>query len=193
MKYRVVGLLLTLNLALAAVGGMLLFRSLKPDHANGSISCAGGEVAENEIDALGRSKPRTEHFTSLTEAEAFVCRRIPHVTQSEKLSLLTVTVERSTSIEQYSQGNGQAVAVFQYASLLDGGELGVVVTLPPQGGPDLSGSRTSTIAGHVAYIHEQQAMTVVHWKTDDYALTAIGALTDEFTLDRMLAVLESVR
>ena len=181
----------TLAIALIAVAAFLLTDET-------SLRCVEGELQDNEVAADGRFVPRTETFATVEEAEAFVCKRVPHPRELGVLTLRDVEVVRSTNLGNLIEGEGTAMVAFIYEST--GGpspafEVGVF--FPPQGIPRIEGAtaQSITVQGRDALLLEDEdgIGTNVYWSTSDYDFAAAGQLDDSFTLQDMLAVLESVR
>jgi hypothetical protein len=177
----------TLAIALVAVAAFLLTDE-------GNLRCVEGELQDNAVRSDGTFEPRRETFATLEEAEAFVCKRVPHPRELGVLTLREVEVVRSTNLGSLIEGEGSATVSFVYES--PGGpspDLGVGVSFPPQGVPRVDApSEMRTIAGHDALLITREGSTFVYWSTADFDFAA--AIVDpSLSLDDLLAVLESVR
>jgi hypothetical protein len=181
----------TLAVALIAVAAFLL-----TDEDN--LQCVEGELQDNAVDANGRFIPRIETFSTVEEAEAFVCKHVPHPRDAGDLSLTGVEAVRDTNLGSLIEGEGRAALTFLYgpAGQEDAppATLGVAVSFPPLGVPPLeTPAEDLTIAGHDALLVRDDRDTLVFWSTSDYDFAASARLVDGFSLEDMLAVLESVR
>jgi hypothetical protein len=112
--------------------------------------------------------------------------------------LTGVEAVRDTNLGSLIEGEGRASLTFLYGPAgrddAPPATLGVAVSFPPLGVPALeTPAEDLTIAGHDALLVRDDRGPLVYWSTADYDFAASARLDDGFSLEDMLAVLESVR
>jgi hypothetical protein len=129
------------------------------------------------------------------EAEAFVCKRIPHPRDTGPLVLRDVEVVRTTNLGQLIEGSGSATVSFRYARQPDAEPVfSVEVSFPASGVPDLEEGPVDriSVAGHEAALVRPERGAFVYWSADGFDVAAGGLLSD-LPLEDMLAILDSTR
>lgn len=172
----------TLAVAVLAVGAFLL-----TNEAN--LRCVEGELQDNQVGPDGEYLPRTESFTSMADAEAFVCRRIPQPRDTAGAVLTGVSVTRTTNLGKLIEKEGGAVVDQQYAS--PGGEVAfrLQVVYPRPLWPDLPpGGDSVSLRGQEARLLRQADTSTLYWTEGDFFFTASSSLD----LESFLAVLKSL-
>jgi hypothetical protein len=174
-----------LAIAVLAVAGFLLTEDDK-------LLCAEGELQDNQVDAAGNFIPRTETFATIEEAEAFVCKHIPRPRETGDLSLNDISVTRTSNLGGLIEGTGGFTLDLTYQ---DGsGDLLFEAFSPPFLAPeneeDFEPIRIGDDAGQLI---QAGTDTTITWERELFAYRATAALTDDFSLDDLIAILESVR
>jgi hypothetical protein len=178
----------TVVIALIAVAGFLL-----TDEE--SVRCVEGQLQDNEVGPDGQFLPRTESFATIEDAEAFVCRRVPHPRDTGDLTLKDVEVTRTTNLGQLIEGAGRATVTFRYAPSAEAEPaFSLEVTFPSRGVPDVQGPvKEITIAGQEAALVRPERGAFVFWSADGLDYASGSTLEGALTLEEMLAILDSVR
>lgn len=178
----------TLAIALIAVAGFLL-----TDEE--SVRCVEGQLQDNEVGADGQFIPRTETFATVEEAEAFVCKRVPHPRDTDDLTLTDVEVTRTTNLGQLIEGTGRATVTFLYAPSAEAEPVfSLDVTFPSRGVPDVEAPvEEITVAGQEAALVRPERGAFVYWSADGFDYASGSTLEGPLTLEEMLAILDSVR
>jgi hypothetical protein len=177
----------TLAVAAIAVAGFLLTDEPR-------LLCVEGELQDNPVAADGTLRPRTETFATVEEAEAFVCKRIPHPRDTGPLVFRNVEVVRTTNLAGMIEGTGRATVSFRYARGEDAEPVfSVEVSFPTRGVPDVEGPVDRiTVAGHEAALVRPERAAFVYWSADGFDFAG-GARGDVLSVEDMLAILDSVR
>jgi hypothetical protein len=183
-----------LAIALIVVAAFLLTDEAK-------LLCVEGELQDNQIDAQGQFIPRTETFATIEEAEAFVCKHLPRPRDTEGLALKEISVTRTSNLGGLIEGGGAFSLRLGYSADADGPapefgtwDLVFEAFFPPAFAPDeeADGSLIQ-IDGREERLSQADSGTTIAWEQSLYAYRATASLTDDFDLDRLVAVLESVR
>lgn len=162
----------------------------------GNLLCVEGELQDNEVGPDGQFLPRVETFATIEEAEAFVCKHVPHPRDTGGLVLLDVGVVRSTNLGTLVEGDGRAAVTFHYgSSTAERPPLSVQVSFPPQGPPDFvpGDTETITVAGNEAALVQPEQGAFVYWTDDGFDFATSSTLDGPITLDELLRILDSVR
>lgn len=178
-----------LAVALLTVAGFLL-----TDDAN--LLCAEGELQDNAVGADGQFLLRIETFATVDEAEAFVCKHVPHPRDTGNLVLLDVGVVRTTNLGQLVEGDGRAAVTFHYGTPASRQpDLSVQVSFPIQGPPDFvaGDAETFMLAGEEATLVLPEQGAFVYWTHDGFDFATSSTLGGPVALDEVLRILESVR
>jgi hypothetical protein len=158
-----------------------------------AVRCVEGELQDNAVRPDGSVLPRVETFSTLEEAESFICRHIPHPRNTGGLNLARVRVARELNLGRTIEGEGGASIEFEYESdhVL---QLRLQVTFPPEDeAEDVEGPGVERISlrGVSAILQSIDAGTRVFWTQGGFSYFA-DARTG-FDRDTLLRVLESVR
>ena len=168
------------------------------------LLCVEGELQDNAVDAEGRFIPRKESFATIEEAEAFVCKRVPHPRDTGGLVLQSVEVVRDTNLGTLIEGDGGFSLSLRYLQDAEGTtpefgtwDLTFMATLPPASGTSDSivGGDAITLGGEPAAILQApgEDSATVFWDRDSFNFEATANIDDELTLEDLLSILESVR
>jgi hypothetical protein len=158
-----------------------------------AVRCVEGEMQDNAVRPDGTVLPRVETFSTLEEAESFICRRIPHPRDTGNLTLREVRVARELSLGKTIEGEGGADIEIDYAA--DGsaaGALAFAVVFPPIPLPEGAGELIS-VRGEDAILASVRTAATVQWNKGDFTFSAGAEFSPDFSLEDLLAILESVR
>jgi hypothetical protein len=161
------------------------------------VRCVEGEMQDNATRPDGSVLPRVERFSTFAEAEAFICRSIPHPRQTEGLTLREVRVARERSLGDTIEGEGGAELEADYLSM--DGQVTHIVTFgaafPPRPLLTESGQPLSINGRDGVLIPGEPGgePTEVVWNQDGWTLRSSATLDPDFRLQALLDVLESVR
>ena len=184
--------------ALVAVVGIVLlgFALFEPEGA----PCATGEAAENPF-VNGRYEKRNELFTTVNDAEAFICHSVPELA-AEGWALERIAAERTVPIEFLVEGDGLGVVTLGYLEDASGRPLTVDATpnfgqsyfasrIPPQRTeePVLIRGLSGTAYG---FGINPDFVTVI-WVDDTLEHRATAQLTPDFELAQLIDVLQTLR
>lgn len=159
-----------------------------------NLRCVEGELQNNTLAADGSFQPRVESFATLDEAEAFICRALPYPRQTHGLDLTGVVVTRATNLGTLIEGEGSAIVAMAYAP--DAGappRLTLAVTFPAQSAPEATGGERLTVQGQRGTLARGPDDVYVTWDKNDFRFVAQAKLDSGFSLEDVLAILESVR
>ena len=81
-----------------------------------AVRCVEGELQDTAVRADGSVLPRVETYTTLEEAESFICRRIPHPRDTGDLALREVRVARERNLGNTIEGEGGASTEIEYTA-----------------------------------------------------------------------------
>jgi hypothetical protein len=179
----------TLAIALITVAAFLLTDEPR-------LLCVEGELQDNEVGADGQFLPRVETFATIDEAEAFVCKHVPHPRDTGDLVLLDVGVVRTTNLGQLVEGDGRAVVTFHYGTPgAERPDLSVQVSFPAQDPPDFvpEDAETITVAGNEAALVLPEQGAFVYWSADGFDFATSSTVDGPVTLVEVLHILDSVR
>jgi hypothetical protein len=155
-----------------------------------SVKCVEGTLQDNQVGPDGEYLPRTESFTTMAEAESFVCRSIPRPRDTADAVLTEVSVTRTTNLGKLIEKEGGAIVDQQYASPDGGTAFGLQVVFPSPLWPDLpAGDETVKIRGHTAQVQHDAGKSTFTWSEGEFFYTASSTMDP----DAFLAVLQSVR
>lgn len=182
---------------LAIVAGLVLlaFTAFEPEAA----PCASGDAAENAF-VNGRFQPRSELFTDVEDAEAFICHDVPELT-AEGWALERIAAERTVSLEFLVEGDGIGVVTLGYLEDASGRPLTIDAApffgrsyfeslVPAQHTSDgvLVQGRPATVYRYG--INPDQVEVIWHDDTLEHRATVM--LDDTFTQDDLLEVLQTL-
>ncbi len=178
----------TLAVALIAVAAFLL-----TDEPN--LRCVESELQDNQVGPDGRFLPRTETFATVEEAEAFVCRRIPHPSNTAELDLSGVEVVRTTNLGQLIEGDGRAVVTLRYSrddTVVP--MFSLRVSSSAQGLPEINApSEPITVVANAAILVREAGGAMVYWSAGGFDFAGASTQDDPASLAALLALLDSVR
>ncbi|HEU0075572.1 MAG TPA: hypothetical protein VFS30_16340 [Dehalococcoidia bacterium] len=160
------------------------------------LLCVEGELQDNQAGPDGQFLPRIETFATIDEAEAFVCKHVPHPRDTGGLVLLDVSIVRSTNLGQLVEGDGRAAVTFHYGpATAERPALSVQVSFPAQGPPGFvpNDAESITVAGNEAALVQPEQGVFVYWAADGFDFATSSTLDGSVTLDEVLRILESVR
>lgn len=184
--------------ALAVVVGIVLiaFTAFEPE----SAPCASGDMATNPLSG-GVYQSRTELFTNVRDAEAFICRGVPELGASG-WSLERIEATRSVPIEFLVEGDGIGYVTLGYLEEASGRALTIdsapffsrpyfVTQMPEQRTEEPV--RVRGIDG-VAYRYGINPDQVdVQWREGTLEHRATVMLGAGMTLDDLIEVLNTLR
>ncbi len=197
-------------LLFAVLGGLSLVASLSlgvggsQDLASAPLHCVTGAAARNptEPNAVRSGEtitlPTNETFASVSEAEAFICLRVPYPRVTGDWVLVNAQAERSNSLAQFVDGKGyRAVEVFyrnattrtQFSLRVQPGAPGTIVGPGPP--------RPFTIGAIEGTLRQRPPGTgltatfALDWQQGGFWFTASGA--GNVQPQDILPVLESIR
>ena len=183
--------------ALAVVVGIVIigFAAFEPEGA----PCASGEAAENPF-VNGRYETRTELFSNVRDAEAFICHSVPQVA-AEGWALERIQAERTVPLEFLVEGEGLGVVTLGYLEDASGRPLTIDAApffgpsyfeslIPPQHTSDgvLVQGRPGTVYRYG--INPDQVEVI--WWDDTLEHRATVMLDANFTQDDLLQVLQTL-
>jgi hypothetical protein len=158
-----------------------------------NLRCVEGELQDNALRPDGSVLPRIESFETIEDAEAFICRRIPHPLDTGDLILRRVHVARQLNLGKTIEGEGGASIEFEY-ELDYVPQLRLQVAFPPQDESEAVEGPTVeriTLRGVSAFLQSIDAGTRVVWTQGDFSYFA-DARTG-FDRATLLRILESIR
>jgi hypothetical protein len=157
-----------------------------------AVRCVEGELQDNAVRADGSVIPRVETFESLEEAEAFICRRIPHPRETGDFTLSAVRVARERNLGDTIEGEGSADVELDYAALPDGATFNFGVSFPPE---PVEGDPADhiEIGGSEAVLKQNEDLASVQWNRDGWTIYVPAQLTANFEAADLMEILESVR
>ncbi len=156
-----------------------------------AVRCVTGELQDNAVRADGSVLPRVETFSTIEEAEGFICRRIPHPRDIDGLTLSEVRVARERNLGDTIEGEGGANVELEYARP-DGAIFALAVVFPSVPFTEFSGERIA-VQGQEAMLQNPGGIVTVQWNKDGWTFSAGAELEVDFTLEAMLDLLESIR
>jgi hypothetical protein len=155
-----------------------------------SVKCVEGTLQDNQVALDGHYLPRTESFTTMADAESFVCRRIPQPRDTVSAVLTQVSVTRTTNLGKLIEKEGGAIVDQQYASPDGGTAFSLQVIFPSPLWPELpAGNETVKIRGHTAQVQHDAGTSTFTWTEGDFFYTASSAMDP----DAFVTLLQSVR
>jgi hypothetical protein len=158
-----------------------------------AVRCVEGELQDNAVRPDGSVLPRVETFSTLDEAESFICRRIPHPRDTGDFALQEVRVARELNLGRTIEGEGGADIEIDYGS---GDDASVAFTFgaffPPISLP-ANGGETMLIRGKHAIVTRAGDAGTVQWNDGQWTFTGGTEGAGGFSFDDMLRILESVR
>lgn len=182
---------------LAVVVGIVLlgFTLFEPETA----PCATGDMATNQL-VDGRYVSRTESFSAKEDADAFICRGTPEL-NAEGWSIERIEATRTVPIEILVEGNGIGFVTLSYLDEASGRSL-TLDTAPrfsrsffESEVPEQHTAETVTILdddGTVYRFGVNPDQVVLIWRAGSLEHRATAQLTQDFSLDDMVAVLETL-
>ena len=182
----------TLAVAVLAVAAFLLTQEDK-------LLCVEGELQDNQVDAQGRFVPRVESFSTLEEAEAFICHRVPHPRETAEMQLQGIEVIRDTNLGELIEGTGVATVALTYGSEEEPGRrLTFTATLPVTsraGVSSIEGTDVIRLGGNQAALLQTPGDddATIFWNRNNFHFAATATLDDDLTLEALISILESVR
>jgi hypothetical protein len=177
----------TLAIALLVVAAFLLTDDSK-------LLCVEGELQDNQFDANGQFVPRVESFATRQEAEAFICHQVPYPRQTAGMTLQGVVVTRNTNLGNLIEGTGSANVALDYGFGAGPARLTLAAILPGYSATPAQGGEPITLQGTQATLQEASGDDVaVIWDKGNFHFVAHGRLGDDFPLEDLLQILESVR
>ena len=183
--------------ALAIVVGLIViaFTVFEPEGA----PCASGEAAQNPL-VNGRYETRTELYTEVEDAEAFICHDVPELT-AEGWALERIQAERSVPLEFLVEGEGLGIVTLGYLEDASGRPLTIDAApffgpsyfeslIPPQHTADdvLVQGVPATVYRYG--INPDQVKVIWHDDTLEHRATVM--LDANFTQDDLLQVLQTL-
>jgi hypothetical protein len=177
---------MTLTIALVVLAAFFLI-------SDDSVACVEGEMQDNALGPDGQFMPRTETFATLEEAEAFVCKHIPHPRDTGPLALQHITVTRSHNLGRLIEGIGYTETEFVYTSAQPG--VGLTLTVDHPGhAPETGQHATLKLNGVTAEkLPSSNGSEVLVWEKDGYGYGADASLGEGLDSEALLAILESIR
>jgi hypothetical protein len=155
-----------------------------------SVKCVEGTLQDNQLASDGQYLPRTESFTTMADAESFVCRSIPQPHDTAGAVLTQVSVTRTTNLGKLIEKEGGAIVDQQYASSDGGTAFSLDVTFPSPLWPELpTGDELVKIRGHTAQVQHVAGTSTFTWTEGDFFYTASSAMN----ADAFVTLLQSVR
>jgi hypothetical protein len=184
--------------SLAVLVGVVLlgFALFEPEGA----PCASGDDADNPF-VNGRYEPRNELFTTVQDAEAFICHSVPEL-GAEGWALERIAAERTVPIEFLVEGEGLGVVTLGYLEDASGRPLTIDATpnfgqsyfasgIPPQ--------RTEApvtirdLPGTAYGFGINPDFVTVIWVDDTLEHRATAQLTPDFELAKLVEVLQTLK
>jgi hypothetical protein len=161
--------------------------------------CVSGADAQNPTpDPSGLTLPENRVFSTIEEAQAFVCFRIPYPRDTEGWQFQAANALRSHDLGTLLQdARGFRRVMLGYDDGHDGSLLRIEVIYGSIG--EVSGGggeEQTTIHGAPATIATGgpfPAFMGVHWEEGSVGFLATASLTPEFTREDVLRILESIR
>jgi hypothetical protein len=193
MRSRRLLLLVTFNLfAIAAIVVMLFALLTAEDERSATqASCVSGPDARSS----GRPVTLNEAFASVEDAEAFICHRIAYPRENHGWRLENVSATRNAPARVIAAGRGFASVTLDYAPLQSSADLRLEVSpfdIAPVTYGDIQEVR---VMGEPARLirGSDPTLVVLQWEAEGYNFHAIARLTDDFPLQDLYAVLNSIR
>lgn len=183
--------------ALAVVVGVVMigFIAFEPEAA----PCAGGDAADNPF-VNGQYQARDELFTSVRDAEAFICHDVPEL-KAEGWALERIAAHRTVPLEFLVEGEGLGIVTLGYLEDASGRPL--TIDAAPVSGPSYFESLipaehtadTVLVKGRNATVYRygiNPDQVEVLWRDDTLEHRATVMLDDRFTQDDLLRVLQTL-
>ena len=161
-----------------------------------NLLCVEGELQDNRVGPDGLFLPRTESFATVEEAQAFVCRRVPHPRNTGDLVLRDVAVVRTTNLGRLVEGDGRSALTFHYTEPgSDQPVLSVQASFPSQGAPDFGDASIEQVrvAGNEATLARPEQGVFVYWTDDSFDFAVSSTLADPQQQGELLQILDSTR
>jgi hypothetical protein len=159
------------------------------------LACVEGELAENPVER-GQVLERLEEFTTIEEAEAFICHRIAYPRNTAGMTLQRIRAIRSHSLAQTLEGIGDAYVILDFVgSNPDYYILARIASLPFTDiirGPRDEDLFVQGVAGFLRH-GGREGNVVANWQKDGIYFGMTTQLHDDFNLGDFVEVLESVR
>jgi hypothetical protein len=159
-----------------------------------AVKCVEGEMQDNAVRPDGSVLPRVETFSTLDEAESFICRRIPHPRNTGDFVLKEVRVARKLSLGRTIEGEGGADIEIDYAP--EGQEtpsFSFGAFFPPIPLPSGAHETISLQGVDALLARAGDAAATVQWNKGSWTFTAGAEFDDQLSLDDLLRILETVR
>jgi hypothetical protein len=189
---RRVVVFLAVGLSLVTAAILIGFLFFSPDVQ----ACANGEDAKNPESQPGVTLPLERQFGTIAEAERFICHSIEYP-RDEGLTLERVSAFRSGSLQQVVEGDANAEVRLEYKIAPSGRLLQLNVSPQDLGPPKASPqSQMLRVQGQEAVLTRggpSPDYVQVDWRKNGLSFHAQSQLSDGFTQEGLLAVLNSVR
>ena len=160
------------------------------------LACVEGDLAKNPINQFGRVEERIEDFSTLEEAESFICHRVRYPREIGTLTIERIRAKRSHSLVDTLEGVGDAYVLIDYVGT-DAGHY-IVARIASLPFTDLTRSTRDEpllVQGVEGFLRHggRTGNVVAVWQKDDLYFSITSQLHDDFTMDDFLAILESIR
>jgi len=160
------------------------------------LACVEGDLATNPINQFGRVEERIEDFSSLEEAESFICHRIRYPRETGNLRIERIRAKRSLSLVATLEGAGDAYVLIDYIGAdADHYILARIASLPFTDLTRSTRDEPLLVQGVEGFLRHggRTGNVVAVWQKDDLYFSITSQLHDDFTMDDFLAILESIR
>jgi hypothetical protein len=154
-----------------------------------NLKCDAGDASTNPVDASGHVVPLTKTFTSIGDAESFICHRIAYPSELQGLKLETISATRDSGLGDVIEGIANAFVTLTYAG--NGASLSLEVSPFPIDAPvGATKPESVEVQGQGAKLIEDAGKQTVWWGKDKLYFLATASGLDRQTL---LAILDSVQ
>ena len=160
------------------------------------LACVEGDLATNPINQFGRVEERIEDFSSLEEAESFICHRIRYPRETGNLRIERIRAKRSLSLVATLEGAGDAYVLIDYIGAdADHYILARIASLPFTDLTRSTRDEPLLVQGVEGFLRHggRTGNVVAVWQKDDLYFSITSQLHDDLTMDDFLVILESVR
>jgi hypothetical protein len=186
--------LASFNVILASIGVALLTLLLTSGgSASGQLADCG--IAQNPSSASGADIPTNNSFDSVAEAETFICHSIIYPGNTHGWLMEHISASRSRSAADVGRGIGFASVTLDYMRLNSDADLRIEVS-PFHIDPIEYGivDHVQIMGGDAKVIQgEDTSRVFLQWEANGFSFFTEAKLTDDFGLEDIYPILNSIR